>query len=287
MPLRFVALVAACCVIAQCNVGQRQSPKDASPRDERVDLLREKEVLVLAELADASDKATGWPSAVDCDALLWAGLAAAVGAPVDIAQAEYSPGEMHRRPRPPCWTPDGGDQGSKSSISRDMLLGYLWALWERADVGAMQRLASYGEEHSWVMGGGDPARIGMGPNLKGLLGRMLEKVRGGTRDYRLLPTTYLPGGKDYERHLAMLGLLLEGEVKGGLYQAELAALEAVADDHDDALASAARGSYSGDMTRALELLLSDAYAPPSYVRGAAAYRHVHWLFAAEIVLRRY
>lgn len=273
--------------IAACNVG-RHEPKAASPRDERLEALRLRELEVLADLAAASDPATGWPSAVDCDALLWAGLAAAAGAPVTLAAGEYAPGEMHRRPRPACWTPDGGDQGSKSAVSRDMLAGYLWGVWRAGDVGALQRLAAYGEAHGWVMGGGDPFRTGMGTNLKGLLGRALARLGGGLHEWRFLPTTYLPGGKDYEQHLAVLGLLLEGEVKGALTDGELAVLEAVTGAAaDDALFQAARGTYDGDMARALDLLLDPAYAPPSYVRGSAAYGYVHWLFAAETVLRRF
>jgi hypothetical protein len=286
--MRLLCLAAAF-VVVSCNAGKRHEPKPASPsQDWRVGALLARELDVTNELAAASDPDTGWPSAVDCDALLWAGLAAAAGMPVNLAAAEYSPGEMHRRPRPACWTPDGGDQGSKSSVSRDMLSGYLWGVWGRGDLGAAQRLAAYGEAHAWVMGGGDPGRIGMGTNLKGLLARIIERLGGAASEHRLLPTAYLPGAKDYEQHLAVLGLLLEGEVRGGLYDGELNVLRAITEGAaDDALFQAARGSYDGDMGRALDLLLDEAYVLPGYVRGAPAYGYVHWLFAADIVLRRY
>ncbi|MES3012646.1 MAG: hypothetical protein V4750_02815 [Pseudomonadota bacterium] len=277
-------IIALGLLLSACD--PRHEPKPATPYDGRVDALRERELVVLAELAAVSDSATGWPSAFDCDALLWSGLAVAAGVPVDLSLAEYSPGEMHRRPPPACWTSEGS-QGSGSSISRDMLTGYLWGVWSRGDLGAMQRLSDYGESHGWVMGGGDPFRIGFGTNLKGLLGRML-KALGVGNEWRLLPTAYLPGGKDYERHLAVLGILLEGEVSNAISDVELAVLEANADDSaDDALFQAARGSYDGDMGRALDLLLDPAYVPPSYVRGHDSYRLVHFLFASEIVLRRF
>jgi hypothetical protein len=278
-------LVGALALISCGNI-KRHEPKQASSQDLRLELLREELRAKRGELALASDPDSGWPSATDCDALLWAGLAAAAGAPTRLALAEYSPGELHRRPRPPCW--DGEDRGSKSSISRDMLTGYLWGVWRARDVGAAQRLAAYGEAHDWVMGGGDRARTDLRGNLKGLLGRMLHALGGGSPEYRFLPSFYLPGGKDYERHLAVLGILLQGEVAGAIGTDLLAVLKINAEGSaEDALFQAARGVYTGDQSAALDLLLNTDYVAPSYVRHAPAYRLVHWIFAADTVVRSF
>jgi len=281
------AFLGALALVVSCGQIPRHKEKPATPRDERVELLLARLEGERLELAAASDPFTGWPSATDCDGLLWAGLAAAAGQSVDLELAEYSPGEMHRRPRPPCW--DGEDKGSKSTISRDMLTGYLYATWRRKDGHAAQRLAEYGERHDWVMGGGDRSRTDMRANLKGLLGRMLAALTSDRPEYRFLPALYVPGGADYERHIAVLGVLLQGEVAGGIQHDMFLTLKGNAEDNpQDALFQAAYGVYTGDMGPALDLLLNPAYAPPKYVRGAEeVYKLVHFVFAADTVVRRF
>jgi hypothetical protein len=262
----------------------------------------------LAQLAAASDPATGWPSATDCDGTLWAGLACAAGAPVDVAQAEYAPGVLHRRPASvgACWTPEDGDVGSKSTVSQDMATGYVWCLWRRGDRAALARLADYGEAHAetlagqplgWVLGEPYPqeaARVVLRPNLIGVIGRALESLSAGTdqRSYRTLPALYPPVEDGYQRHLQVLGILLQGEtanhnpslfldIDGDM----LRRLHEAADAHpEDALYQAALAVYTGDYAAPTARLVDPAYQPPDYVRGAPAYGLVHWLFAAKTVL---
>ena len=263
----------------------RHEPQTSTPS--HVDELRVEYAAKRAELATLTDDRGGWPSVMDCDAVLWAGEAAAAGLDVDLARAEHAPGEVHRRPAKPCWTPDAGDTGSRTTISRDMLLGYLAGVWAQQDVGALQRLAAYGEAHDWVMG--QPladGRTWMGFNLQGLLGRMLAHF-GADKAYRYLPTSYavLPAA-DYERHLLALGVYLQGDVSQGVDGEMMARLDELeAAEPDNFFFSAVRSVYTGDATRAVELLLADAPAP-TYVRGdqPEAYALAHWLLAAKIVL---
>lgn len=258
----------------------------------------------LRELAAASDPATGWPSTEDCDATLWAGLAAAAGGPVHLEAAEHEPGVIHRRPARPCWTVADGDVGSRSTVSRDMLTGYLWGVWRAGALPAAVRLADYGQAHAWVMGLPEsrPFEVELGQNLRGLLCRMIERLShgGDARACRLEAAVYLPVGKDFEHHLQVLGIALGGEVDVGVPAASpglrlldvngqmLARLkEAASDDPDDALFQAALGVYTGDYDRALALLGDPAYVCPSYVRGAPTYCLVHKAFAAALVLRHH
>lgn len=72
----------------------------------------------------------------------------------------------------------------------------------------------------------------------------------------------------------------------GINDSMLERLQALAaESPDDAFFAAVLGVYSGDMSRALDLLLSPGYKAPSYVRGADVYVHIHWLAAADIALR--
>ena len=241
---------------------------------------------VLGEL----DPVTGWITNTDCDSLLFSGIACSLDFPVRIELAEYAPGEIHRRPFNSCYTKDHGDQGSKSTISRDMLTGYMSCLWERKDLDGFKRLADYGEKHAWIMG--EPAsmvsRVSFGGNLTGLLGRALYSLsgHGSDRTYRHLPTSYLPVLKDYERHVQVQGILLQDKVSGGITDEMLERLKDHAATYpDDQLFSAALGRFTGDQSHTIELLLKDTPCS-SYVRGEKpeTYCLINWLQAARIVL---
>lgn len=252
----------------------------------------------------------GWPSDSDCDGTKWAGEACAGGAAVAIARAEYSPGEIHRRPGTACWNAGQGDVGSKTTVSRDILEPYMACLWRTGDLAGLQRLADYGEARDWLMGEPpvDP-RVYLGTNLIGLLGRMIYALSLGDDDryYRRLFKIYPEVTEDYEQELQALGIQLQGEVTEELRALELdpslevqalldindqmlARLEGLARaDPDNAYFHAVLGVYTGDLARATELLLDAATPVPSYVRGdnPEAFAEAHWLLAARTVLQRY
>ena len=70
---------------------------------------------------------SGWPSLNDCDAALWAGLAA-TGYPVDLSLA-FDEGKPYRRPSHDCY-----QQGnSHSTTSNDQITGLLWGIWVTQD----------------------------------------------------------------------------------------------------------------------------------------------------------
>jgi hypothetical protein len=288
------------CALSACGFFKNHKEKEASTptsAEKLRDLFEEKK-LVYASLADA---ATLWPALDDCDGLLWAGLVCAAGIRADVGLAEYEPGVIHRRPYRACWTRADGDLGSKSTVSNDMLLGYLWCGWRSKDLAAMQRLGSYGEKHNFIMGEPFPeqaARVVLKPNGQSLLGRIIYDLSDHTdqRSYRDIPLVYLPVAEDFERHLQVLGILLGGELSqlGGetgivdINGESLARLEEnVAGYPGDALFQAALGVYTGDFSAAMSLLEDENYVYPSYVRGAENYKLAHWLFTANLVLERY
>lgn len=244
----------------------------------------------------------GWPSFEDCDGTIWAGKALAAGADTDLSLAEYNPGEIHRRIAPACWNEVDGDIGSKSTTSNDMILGYILGNWRTKNLDALKRLADYGSKNNWVMGKPYPemaSRVVLKPNQIGLLGRAIYALSGGSDDraIRKTPVTYFAVSEDYEQHLQALGIVLYGEVDD---QAKLALTdvtgnmvdrlnELVAADPDNALFHAALGTYTGDLDRAIELLMDESTPAPGYVRGEIGnqYHLVEWLFAADLVLVAY
>lgn len=280
------------CLSACARHHAETKPASDSRRGELQGLVAQK----LQELAGQSDLTTGWPSVRDCDAALWAGEALAAGAKPALSLAEWQPGEIHRRPLASgeCYPAE-----SVSTVSKDMLLGYVYGSWAAGDLAALQRLADYGAAHEWVMGQPFPSeasRVVMAPDGAGLLGRAIEALSKGAdkRLYREVPLACLTVSSDYEYHLQTLAILLDGEVADRLEGEAL--LDITTPCHDrlmanaaafpkDALIQAAAGVYTGDFSAAYSLLLDPGYQAPSYVRGAPSYGTVHWLFAAHTVLK--
>lgn len=280
--------------------GHRNDPENDQPSDRTAE-LRAAHATKLAELSTIVDPQWGWPAPADCDGLLWAGLACAAGAKVDLSAAEYSPGEWHRRPPPACWTPNGGDQGSASTVSGDMFQGVFACAWARKDAGMIERTAVYGEARNWVMGQPYPEaadRVLLRPNQVGMLGQLLFALSGGAIDkpYREWPGLYAPVTADYARHLQALEVALRGEVDEqlhglalGINDNQMAALQRLVDAEPlNPLFAAALGTYNGQVGRAVELLLDPTTPVPSYVRcnNQRACELVAWLTASRLALRR-
>lgn len=262
--MRFTCLIIALIIMA---CGHDKIAPKSSPQPQTFDLT--------------AHPLNGWPSRDNCDALLWAGLASAAGGIVDLSEAEYAPGEMHRRPTNECYPAE-----SASTISGDMLLGYMWGLWRSHDLAALQRLADYGLDHNWSMGIGPSSRVVLKYNDYVLLAKMIYVLSNGSdkrRFYQFDPI-YFDVSADYEEHLQVLSILLYTEVNGSIDTASHNRLHALADAHpDDALFQVAWGRFTGDQTKATALLLADPVTYPSYVRGAEAYKDVYWRFAARII----
>lgn len=271
-----------------CGRFDNQPTQSKSPDD--VVLLRDAYEFQSQQYTELTKASYGWPSVTDCDATLWAGEACAAGIDVQISLAEYEPGQIHRRPDVACWNESEGDVGSKSTISRDALTGYMACLWERKDLDGFKRLAKYGEDHAWVMGlPVTSGRTWLQPNLTGLLGRALFTLSNGklNKSYRRLEPYYQPVTEDYEKHIQVLGIHLQGRVSGGISDAMLERLTSLAsEDPGNAFFASALAVYTGDTSQAMSLLLSDQTVRPTYVRGDQpdAFAMAHWLLGAKIVL---
>jgi len=287
-------ILTICLLLTGCQYVTKHESKDSAP-DSRIEELREKYQQIYAEVESGLDEATGWIDLKDCDGLLFNSLAGALGFPVDISLAEYSPGEMHRRPFKACWTESEGDVGSKSTISRDMLTGYMSYLWARKDLAALQRLADYGEKNDWIMGKPSHliSRVLLTGNGIGFLGRAIYVLSSGSDDryYRRVGYLFPPVQEDFERHLQVQGILLQDSIDDG-YKLRINSemldrlIENAAKEPEDRLFAAALGKFTGDQSRTIDLLLSEVQVCPSYARGERpdVYCKLNWLQAAKIVI---
>lgn len=290
-------LLAVALLLVGCNPFARHHEASGVLSDDLAS-LRTRYIEIKASYLDLADQPTGWLAVSDCDALLFNGLAAAVGLPVKLDLAEKEPGKLYRRPGADCYA--SGE--SSSTVSRDMITGALWGYWRTKNLAAAQRLANYGQSHDWIMGEPFPAaasRVVMSINDYGTLGRLIVALSNSKdqRDYFHVPMVYLPVAEDYEKHIQALSILLDGEITGSSALAldidtlMLDRLTALAGDSPkDALFQAALGVYNADFGPAIALLLDDAYVYPTYVRGGSdaatsAYQIVHKLFAMNIVLK--
>jgi hypothetical protein len=296
-------------MLAAC--GPLQKPKDPKETT-KIEQLRTAYQERLAEAYKVFDEKTHWPSMKDCDATLWTGIAVAGGVKANLALAEHSPGEIHRRPHRACWTDKEGDIGSKSTVSKDMLQGYLLGLWESRDLEAAKRLQEYGEKHNWVMGKPFPqmaSRVVMSFNQKVILTRMLYVMSDGAikKNTRHFAPVYFGVKKDYERHIQAISLLMNGELRERAKFKDLAvtsdedqqpvdlrkselehAKDLAAKEPWNFLYNYILAVYSGDYEKTIDLLLDEKNPVPTYVRGDGEnYYLAEWLFVANKVLHRY
>lgn len=282
-------LLALLATISLFSCGEKH--KDVEPQElHRIDSLKARYADGLEKASKSWDQETGWPSATDCDGTLWAGLAKAGGVrTVNLQLAKQEDGRIHRRPKNPCFK-DGIDLGSKSTISKDMLLGYVYGMFKSGNKGELEYLFNYGTEHRWVMG--DPAseigRVVLTPNGIATLCLAIKNLGGSDKTECHLPTSFGTGSADYEQHLAVLGIALWGEINGSVPNDAYKTLEAlVAASPKDALFQAVNAAYhDGNYSSAVSLLL-DGYVYPTYVRGSEHYQEVHWLFTAHYILQKF
>lgn len=298
-------LIALCLLLAACSSGRKAATPAA---DVRAAELLNMYIAHRAEAAALRDPDTGWLTA-DCDSMLTTGkYAAAHGVTgTNIALAEYvdEPGRFARRPLArPCWTPEQGDVGSKTTWSRDMGLGLLAYAWKARDKALVERHAAYGRAHplagssipAWKMGEPlDDGRVVYTPAFIGLTYEVLFALGGESFPERGWPNTYSAGLVDYQAHLQMLDIWLRGEITEkqlGLLDISDVMLARITEhatrEPADPFYTYLEGLYSGDLSRATSNCLDPALVVGTYghCRGERGCHLAHWLFACGLTLRR-
>lgn len=269
--------------ISACNYLDKIRPVAHTPQASKVELLESKYKAEIERYSDVSADAL-WPSETDCDAVLWASLASS-SIPLDSTRSLAPDGRLYRRPSKDCY--QKGE--SRSSVSNDMIVGFLWASFMNGLKSELIALKNYAEANKFVMGEPWPDGVGevlMKPQVQGIMGRLLVHFEESAGDYQDIRLPYLPSPKDYVRHIQTLMIALDGELTGYITGQELELLKKYQkEDPDDYLISAVVCKYNNCMGFVVDMLLEDLPAP-SYVRGDnfEAYRTSHWLFSAKYVL---
>lgn len=253
-----------CLLLVGCGWLPRQRHESHRTHSD-VSLLRdtaEEYKILLPTIQDAD----GFVYTDHCDSVLFSGLVGAAGVPVKLTAAEDPDkfGRWYRRPTayPECWATGN----SRSTISRDMLLGVVWWAWSNDDLLTLERLWDYGESRSWFMGDDDVGGFHtvLNPTMIRLLAQSIYVLGGDNHEWaRLLPYDWSGDKTDFEAHLKVLQILLAGELEGGIDDDALGALAAQATRQpSNPLFQAAYHKYTdGNYDSAASLLLNPAHWP--------------------------
>lgn len=226
---------------------------------------RRSEYLTL--LPDVQGEA-GFVDADHCDSVLFSGLMASSGIDsidVEAAEDDAKPGRWYRRPvtEPECYSIGA----SRSTISRDMLLGVMWWAWAEKRLDVLERMWSYGEARDWFMG--DDSAGGFHTQLGPLIPLLAREILAlGGEDHwawRRIPLASESdeGKTDFEAHLQVLQIMLNAEVSYGVTEKGLARLREQAERQpgNPLFQYALHAWTDGQLDVAANLLLNEQYWP--------------------------
>lgn len=181
-----------------------------------LDKLKEKHAKYLELTAEVRDE---YGFVRNCDGLLFTALGSIGGYSVDLSVAEGrdESGEpnalWYRTPTHDCYSGDGPG----SDISKDMLLGLLWASIRERNLPRLERLFEYGMANGWYMGRGDTGATLLTPSLVASYAEAIYKLGGN--DYlveRNYPQLWNAGLLGYQSHLQIVHILIRFELLGSI-----------------------------------------------------------------------
>lgn len=217
-------LVLLCILAVSC--GERRDPPSEVGYSPSPALQAQAELYL--RLAKEQQGASGFVEAEACDSVLFSGLAGAGGLKVDLLDARRPDGRWERRPLSlgSCL-----EQGlSKSSVSRDMLLGVFWWAWREGRLDVLEDLKQNLVANRGVFGESDgsldgQSRVLFTPTLAGVLYRLLAALGGERSAVRFVPDLANPVPRGFQRHLHALSLALRQEAGETLSDAARGVLE--------------------------------------------------------------
>lgn len=216
-----------------------------------------------------------------CDSLCFTGLLGCVPEMVvDIDAAfDKDTGMWHRRPIDcPCWP-----KHSKSTISRDMLVGLAWYAFHNKRLDISEQVITYALSHWLKMGKGTGlegwSRIIITPGLLATFSWISYKLGGPSRAWlRWVPVSF--GTKvmtGFQAHLQVLHILLRKQVSGKESDNDRYILrEQAKRSSQNALFQYA----AGNTTRARALLTNDKWWPEKRLPTVGD-RREPWLFQRD------
>lgn len=182
------------------------------------------------ELIKSKQDASGFIESRECDSLLFSSLIGCVpGVRVNIDAAMKKPGQWLRRPAvyPECFACGR----SKSSISRDMLLGLAWFAYFNKRLDISEGVIKYAISHGMVMGEGVLSRTLMTPSLLATFAWVSYKLGGPSRWWlRWIPADFGAKVDGYQAHLQALHIILRKKLRGAWSSRDRKTMGRLADD---------------------------------------------------------
>ena len=208
-----------------------------------------------------------------CDALFFSGLLGAArpdSVNIEAAAERTSEGIVwHRRPAKDC-SPSLGT--SRSTISRDMLLGLMWHMWRNKQLDLATELMEDLKSNSYFLRGeGTAGELLVNQNLLNTLANLIKALDGPRYGLELAYPTSITAGTGFESHLATWHILLRGEILGKLSDSEFDTLKELASrEPQNPLYRAAAAKYiDGSYDSSVELLLNEQHWPASQLPSSA------------------
>ena len=223
-----------------------------------------------------------------CDAMLWQGKYGAVTGKGNIRAANLwpDPGRFARKSTGACWE-NGEDHGAKATWSRDMGMGLIWWAWRTRDSEVLSDHILYGSNNKWKMG--EPfadGRVMYTPNMIGLLYSAYDKLKKSNHIQANLGGVYASGLDDYEAHIAVMGILLKGEIDGFIWQRDLKIIEEQAERlPGSALYQSAKALYTGTYKKAVAVCLYPKVADYISTKDRETCFLIDTVFATDLLLR--
>ena len=238
--------------------------------------LSELNHLAEQSLSDLQTDEYGWVHTDKCDAALFNGLIKASGYELDLEKG-IDGGKPYRTPYKDCYSNElkarkdksfDHKRRSDSTISQDMLVGYLWGFFATGEIDEIEKIRRYSKANTWVIGEGDFSRVAVKPNMQKTIYLLADKTYGG------LNSKWFGGEADTDKHVIALHIILRGIVEGFIDED---ALEVIEDfeksDNRSTLFKFIKNLYTdGNQQDVIDLAIEQYYA---YPKGS---RCVRWLW---------
>lgn len=233
------------------------------------DILIKRDQYLILEKEALDDK--GWVKA-ECDSLMMTCLQIAGGGASDWKLAMDNDGRLWRTHERHCLSNElsGKKPASRSTISRDMILSCLFPIWRFRDIGALEKIISYGEKNNWIMGEHDGSPTGrnrvdmqvLGQTLRATIYELRFRMGGADHGQRKIPQVWTPQS-GFSRHLQMLHILIRGLAIGSIDKVMLNTAKAnLGDEPANALYHAIVAKFTdGQMVNAVSILDNDILWP--------------------------
>ena len=210
-----------------------------------------------------------------CDSLLFQSFyELSTDGDLDMSIYEGDPGQWFRSPSHDCFYRDVIGEpvrnGSKTTISRDMFLGFFTYILFHRDLDAAESILTFGRnaQPRFFMGDGvnfleRETRTHLRPSIRGTLYHLIAALGGEDNPRKNVP--YLPSAtvNGYQLHLMVTHTLLRGLILDGVSDKELAVLKKATDKQpENAYYHAVYHLFKdGDQSRAIQILLDESLFP--------------------------